>query len=167
MKPPSSWFAAGGCLPNPLAAACKIPQGGAPQIGGVNVQIQGSLASPSTKEYVLGLAGTFGSSSRGSFRADVVRREFTDYYDLKKDTITGKVTSPVGGSVQDLGLIVNSNDYRREYTGLHTQFAYRLGASLNVGGVWTWSHLIGDIVGIDLRQEIDRICDQPLVGPLG
>ena len=141
-----NWFAAGGCLPNPLAASCTIAQGGAPSIGGVNVQIQGSLASPSTKEYVLGFAGTFGSSSRGSFRADVVRREYTDYYDLKKDMTTGRVTSPFG-AVQDLGLVVNSDNYRREYTGLHTQFSYRLGTRLNVGGNWTWSHLIGDIVG--------------------
>ena len=51
------------------------------------------------------------------------------------------------GTVFDLGLIVNSNDYRREYTGLHTQFNYRVGDRLNLGGNWTWSHLIGDIVG--------------------
>ena len=59
---------------------------------------------------------------------------------------TGQVTNPYG-SVQDLGLIVNSDDYRREYTGLHTQIAYRFGNTLNVGGNWTYSHLIGDIVG--------------------
>ena len=141
-----NWFSAAGCLPNPIAASCKIPQGGAPSIGGVNVQIQNSLASPSAKEYVLGFAGNFGTTSRGSFRADAVRREYMDYYDLKKDLTTGTVTSPFGAR-QDLGLVVNSNDYRREYTGLHTQFQYRLGSHLDVGGVWTWSHLIGNLVG--------------------
>ena len=40
------WFAANGCLPNPLAASCKVPQGGAPSIGGVNVQIRDSLVLP-------------------------------------------------------------------------------------------------------------------------
>jgi outer membrane receptor for ferrienterochelin and colicin len=141
-----NWFTAAGCLPNPLAATCTIPQGGAPSIGGVNVQIQNSLASPSVKEYALGFAGNFGTTSRGSFRADIVRREYTDYYDLKKDLTTGTVTSPFGAR-QDLGLVVNSSDYRREYTGLHTQFQYRLGERLDIGGVWTWSHLIGNLVG--------------------
>ncbi len=42
---------------------------------------------------------------------------------------------------------MNSSDYRREYTGLHTQVSYRLGNRLNVGANWTWSHLIGDLVG--------------------
>jgi outer membrane receptor for ferrienterochelin and colicin len=141
-----NWFTAAGCLPNPLATTCTIPQGGAPSIGGVNVQIQNSLASPSVKEYALGFAGNFGTTSRGSFRADIVRREYTDYYDLKKDLTTGTVTSPFGAR-QDLGLVVNSSDYRREYTGLHTQFQYRLGERLDIGGVWTWSHLIGNLVG--------------------
>ncbi len=75
-----------------------------------------------------------------------MRREYTDYYDLKKDMTTGTVVSPFGAK-QDLGLVVNSSDYRREYTGLHTQFSYRVGARLNLGGNWTWSHLIGNIVG--------------------
>ena len=141
-----SWFTAGGCLPDPLAAGCKLPQGGAPSIGGVNVQITGGLASPNAQEYVLGLSGALGN--RGTFRADFVRREYSDYYDTLKDMSTGKVASPVNPAQQyDLGLIVNSNDYRREYTGLHTQFAYRIGDRINVGGNWTWSHLIGNLVG--------------------
>ncbi len=140
-----SWFQANGCLPNPLASTCKIPQGGAPSIGGVNVQIRDGLASPNANEYVLGIAGNFGGS-RGNYRADFVRREFTDYYDLKKDMTTGRVQSPFG-DYQDLGLVVNSNDYRREYTGLHTQLQYRFTPRFTIGAAWTWSHLIGDIVG--------------------
>ncbi len=139
------WFQAGGCLPDPLSANCTIPQGGAPSIGGVNVQIQNGLSSPNANEYVFGIAGNF-AGSRGSFRTDFVRREYKDYYDLKKDLSTGTVVSPFG-AVQDLGLIVNSSDYRREYTGLHTQLTYRLGNRLNVGANWTWSHLIGDLIG--------------------
>ncbi len=145
MQKIQDWFTAAGCLPNPLAASCKIPQGGAPSIGGVNVQIRDSLSSPNANEYVLGVAGNF-AQSRGSFRIDAVRREFNDYYDLKKDLSTGTVASPFG-DVQDLGLVVNSSDYTRNYTGLHTQLSYRLGQRLTVGGNWTWSHLIGDLVG--------------------
>ena len=121
-----------------------MPQGGPPSVPGVNTQIQGSLVSPNANEFVFGLAGAIGT--RGSFRADVVRREYRDFYDLKRDMTTGKVTDS-NGAVYDLGLVVNTNDYRREYTGLHTQFAYKLGERLNVGGNWTWSHLIGNIIG--------------------
>jgi outer membrane receptor protein involved in Fe transport len=138
------WFGGRGCLPNPLAASCTVPLDFA-SIGGVNVQIRDSLTSPSTQEYVLGFAGSLGN--RGSYRADFVRREYTDYYDLKRDLETGQVRNPLSGAMLDLGLIVNSDAYTREYTGLHTQFAYRIGNSLNLGGNWTWSHLIGDIVG--------------------
>lgn len=143
------WFRANGCLSDsnfiqPITPACKIPQAAAPVLPGVNRQIPGSLASPNAQEYVLGVAGTIGS--RGSFRADIVRRTFEDFYDLKLDTTTGTVTN-AAGTVFDLGLIVNSSDYRREYTGLHTQFTYRLFDRLSLGGNWTWSHLIGDIVG--------------------
>ena len=123
---------------------CKIPQGGAPSVPGVNRQIRDSLDSPAAEEFTFGVAGSIGA--RGSFRADFVRRTFSDFYDLKLDTTTGTVTNAVG-TVFDLGLIVNSSDYRREYTGLHTQFNYRIGDRLNLGGNWTWSHLIGDIVG--------------------
>ena len=138
------WFGAGGCLPNPTSAACKIAQFQAPDIPGLNSKVGGSLASPAANEYTLGVSGTLGS--RGTYRADIVRREFTNFYDSRKDMSTGKVTGPTG-TVFDLSLIENSNDYRREYTGLHTQFAYRLGERFNLGGNWTWSHLIGDIVG--------------------
>jgi outer membrane receptor protein involved in Fe transport len=141
-----NWFGANGCLPNPLAASCKVPQGGAPSIGGVNVQIRDSLSSPNAKEYVFGIAGNFGKSSSGSYRLDFVRREFNDYYDLRKDLSTGQVASPFG-AVQDLGLVVNSNDYRREYTGLHSQIFYRFTPTFTMGANWTWSHLIGDLVG--------------------
>jgi hypothetical protein len=139
-------FGAAGCLPDPTVAGCKVPQGGAPSIGGVNLQIQGSLASPNATEWVLGFSGSLGP--KGTFRSDIVRRDYHDYYDLKKDLSTGQVASPVNPAQKyDLGLIVNSNDYTRNYTGLHTQFAYRLSDRFSLGGVWTWSHLIGDIVG--------------------
>jgi hypothetical protein len=58
---------------------------------------------------------------------------------------TGRVQDPVGNTY-DLALIETSNDYRREYTGLHTQFAYRASDRFTLGGNWTWSHLIGDAI---------------------
>ena len=145
-----NWTRSLGCDPDNAkmlsamnAGTCRMPQYASAYIPGITGVIQGSLASPYANEVTLGVAGALGA--RGSFRADFVRREFKQFYDLKQDMTTGQVTAY--GSTYDVGQIVNSNDYRREYTGLHTQFAYRLGERLNVGGIWTWSHLIGDIVG--------------------
>ena len=149
------WFQSRGCMPDPTAASCTVPLGGPPSISGVNIQIKDTLKSPYTNEYVLGLSGTIGQ--KGSFRADFVRREYGNFYDLLKDTTTGKVASPVNAAQKyDLGLIVNSNDYTREYTGLHTQFQYRFGNRINVGGNWTWSHLIGDLVGETSGSSVVR-----------
>ena len=77
---------------------------------------------------------------------DVVRRTFGNFYDLRRDLSTGTVTDAVGNRY-DLGLVEVSNDYRREYTGLHTQVAYRVGRRLNLGGSWTWSHAYGNFDG--------------------
>ncbi len=150
-----TWFQSQGCMPDPLAASCKVPLAGPPSISGVNIQIQGSLKSPNAQEYTLGFSGNLGS--RGSFRADFVRREYFDFYDLLKNTTTGRVPSPVNpAQFYDLGLIVNSSDYTRNYTGLHAQFAYRLGDRFNFGGNWTWSHLIGDLVGETSGSSVVR-----------
>ena len=138
-----NWFQGQGCLPDPLAASCKGLAGA--NIGGVNQQIRSSLISPNTDEYVLGVAGNIGP--RASFRADYVYRKYRDYYDSLLDMSTGQVVNPISGAKLDLTLVVNSNDYRREYNGLHTQFSYQVGGRLNLGLAWTWSHLIGDLVG--------------------
>jgi outer membrane receptor for ferrienterochelin and colicin len=138
-----NWFGGAGCLPDPTAASCKIPLAAA-RINGVNVQLLGSLASPYADEIVFGLSGSLGPS--GTFRADFVRRAFGNFYDLHRDLSTGRVTDAVGNRY-DLGLIEISNDYRREYTGLHTQFMLRTSERLSLGGSWTWSHLLGNAVG--------------------
>lgn len=141
------WFNGAGCYPDPQAAACRLPLAGA-KINGTNVQLLGSLASPYANEWVAGVAGSVGRSD--SFRADIVRRTYGNFYDLRRDLSTGRVTDTVGNKY-DLGLIEVSNDYRREYTGLHTQLAWRAGR-LNLGGSWTWSHLLGNAVGESLAS---------------
>ena len=138
-----NWFAGAGCYPDPLAASCKVPLAAA-RINGTNVQLLGSLASPYADELVVGVSGNLGP--RGTFRSDLVRRTYGNFYDLRRDLSTGKVTDAVGNRY-DLGLIQTSNDYRREYTGLHTQAAIRLYERLNLGGNWTWSHLLGNAIG--------------------
>ncbi len=121
-----------------------VPYAGPPSLPGFTVQLRGTLVSPSADEFVLGLGGSIGS--RGSFRIDGIYRNFNDFYSNRLDRSTGKVTDPTGQTF-DLTLVENSNLLDRKYTALQTQFAYRVGGGLNVGGNWTWSHTLGNFDG--------------------
>lgn len=134
------WFQGQGC---PNLSTCQVALGGA-QVPGVNQQIRGGLASPNAKEYTIGLQGSFGS--RASYRVDLVRREYGDFYNLKLDQSTGQVTDAFGNDY-DLQLIGNTNDLERNYTALQAQFQVRPIAPLMVGASWTWSHAIGNFNG--------------------
>ena len=129
------WFLAnGGTSMRPAAAGFP----------GVNIQIPGSLASPSVLEYAGGVSRQL--NSRTAVRADLTYRDFRDFYSLRIDTTTGRVTDPAGG-VFDLGVVENTNDLTRRYAGLALQATYRAGARLDVGGNYTLSRLWGNFDG--------------------
>lgn len=135
-----AWFQGQGC---PTLSTCQVPLGGA-QVPGVNQQIRGSLASPSAKEYTLGVQGGFGS--RATYRVDFVRREYGDFYNLTLDQSTGQVTDQFGNTF-DLQLVGNTNDLERNYTALQSQVQVRPLDRLTLGASWTWSHAIGNFNG--------------------
>ncbi|MCG3194991.1 MAG: hypothetical protein DIJKHBIC_04259 [Thermoanaerobaculia bacterium] len=112
-------------------------------VPGVNIQIRGGLESPYAQEYVLGVGGTVGQNL--VYRVDGVRREFKNFYSIRRDTTTGQVEDELGNAF-DLGVVQSSDIPTREYTGLHSSVSYRMGA-LNISGNWTWSHLIGNTNG--------------------
>jgi hypothetical protein len=112
--------------------------------GGTTI-IPDSLASPYVREYSFGVTKRL--SSRGVARADYVHRDYKDFYSTRTDLSTGQVTTAAGGRA-DLGILENSNDgIERVYDGLHTQAQLRLTDRLNLGGVYTWSHLRGTFDG--------------------
>ncbi len=136
-----AWFQGQGC---PTLSTCQVPLGGA-QVPGVNQQIRGSLDSPNAKEYTVGVQGNVGA--RASYRVDLVRREFADFYSLRLDQSTGQVTDTFG-NVYDLQIVGNTNDLERNYTALQAQFQVnRLFDAVTVGGSWTWSHTLGNFNG--------------------
>jgi len=111
-------------------------------IPGATLQIPGSLNSPSVDEYSIGFRKRLGN--RGLVRADVVVREWDDFYALKTDLSTGQVSTPQGTA--DLSLLGNfaNNLAKREYTGLHTQFRYRFTDRFRFAGNYTLSQAKGN-----------------------
>lgn len=105
------------------------------------------LRSPNVKEYTLGLGGAIGT--RGYARADLVSRNWDDFYTSFVNQGTGK-TQDQYGTRYDQAIIRNdSSVYERKYTGVQTQFSYRILQRLNLGGTYTWSRLVGNVVGED------------------
>ncbi len=112
-------------------------------VPGATSQIQGGVKSPGVDELSFGISKRLGS--RGLFRADVVLREWSDFYGAKTDIDTGQVDTTTGPA--DVTLLGNFDDgITREYVGVMTQFRYRLTDRLNVAANYTWSDLDGNEV---------------------
>jgi outer membrane receptor for ferrienterochelin and colicin len=141
------WFAAAnGGLPTPTSpvGGGQVPVSGA-AIRGLNTQIQGTLTSPNVTEFSVGASAQLGA--RTLVRADVVFREWSDFYHQRTDASTGFVVGQIGPVTQrfDLTLVENNeNLYERTYEGLHTQFRYRASDRLDLGGNWTLSRTEGN-----------------------
>lgn len=137
------------------------PNGGLPLVGvnipGGNTIIRGSLDSPSVDEYALGLTTRLGE--HGIARADVIHRDWQDFYAARTDLGTGRVTTPNGPS--DLTLIQNNDSlYERRYDALQLQFRYSPSSRLDLGGNWTLSHTQGNFDGENRGSG-------PITGSLG
>jgi len=136
-----AWFNANGG-PN-------LPLNGAPTIPGVSPQIQGSLDSPNNLEYAVGVNRQFGS--KAALRADYIFRDFRDFYVTVLNTTTGRAQDSLGKSY-DLGLIENSNDLLRRYSGVTTQGTYRFNARVDVGATYALSHTWGNVEGENVNS---------------
>src|SRR3954469_4616574 len=114
-------------------------------IRGLNTQIRGSLNSPDVTEYTVGAETRLGS--RGLLRADLVYRDWGNFYAQRTDTSTGRISGQIGSAVQnfDLTLVANNDSlHKRTYEGLHTQFRYQASDKLDLGGDWTLSKTEGN-----------------------
>jgi hypothetical protein len=131
-----AWFkAAGGIDIRPYALA-NVP--------GVNMKIREPLTSPYADEFAGGISRTLGN--KGSARMDVVRRLYNNFYSLRTDMSTGRVTDRFGTPF-DLSIVENTNATERKYIGLVTQASYQFSANLLLGGNYTLSHTTGNLEG--------------------
>ena len=123
-----------------------------PTVRGVNLIVQG-LDSPYADELTIGFAKRLGT--KGLVRADLVHREYHDFYATQRDLTTGTVewSDEIAPGVVleqefDLGFTVNEDNLlSRKYDGLHTMIQYRFNDKLQAGGTWSWSHSIGNFNG--------------------
>ena len=83
---------------------------------------------------------------RGTVRDDVVFRDFRNFYSLRTDSSTGRVSDGLGGNF-DLSVVENTDRTERKYVGLTTQGSYGFGREVSVGGNYTPSHGSGDLEG--------------------
>lgn len=112
-------------------------------VPGATAAISG-IKSPSVDELSFGLTKRLGT--RGLFRADLVLREWEDFYGTRVTTETGQVETSTGPA--DVSLIGNfDNGIERSYEGLHTQIRYRLTDKLTLAGNYTLSKAEGNFQG--------------------
>ena len=134
------WFDAQGGINNTsLLASISIP--------GFTSRIGENLTAPSMSEYSVGYGAQIGP--RAYFRADLIHRQWHDFYVLRRDLTTGKVKLPAPSTASvDQGVIETGDyDLERNYNGIQTQGQYRITDTLTFGGNYTWSKLRGNVEG--------------------
>ena len=99
-------------------AASNLRPNGLRTVPGFATYFDGSLASPYVREATLGYAMQLGTS--GFVRADLVDRDWRDFYAASVTPATRRATTPLGIPV-DLVLERNSNNLRRQYRALQLQ----------------------------------------------
>ena len=139
------WYLANGGTTDPNGNLSNIPGLFYVDIpGGNSAILNGSLGSPYADEVSLGFTKRLGS--KGVFRADLVFREYGDFYAQETSTNTGQVTLPAG--TFDKTVIYNENDLlERTYQGLHVNFRYRATDKLSFSGNYTLSAAEGNFNG--------------------
>jgi hypothetical protein len=138
------WFNASGGTTRPIVAV-SLP--------GVNVTIPGTLLSPSASELTGGVTRQLGA--RALVRADVVYRDFNDFYAMRADMTTGRtMVDPVtlaavasNGRSLDVRVIENTDDVERRYAALNTLFTWRPATRVDVNAAYTLSRVWGNFDG--------------------
>lgn len=119
---------------NPFLIGAELP--------GINTILDGELVSPQMTEYSVGYGAQI--TSRGYARADLIFRDWANFYTSTTNMQTGKVSDDLGNQF-DLTLVGNNDaGLSREYKGVQTQAGYRFTDRLNFGGNYTWSELKGN-----------------------
>jgi hypothetical protein len=120
--------------------ASNLRTGGTRTIPGYSTYFDGTLASPYVREITAGYGAQLGSN--GYVRADLVSRDWRDFYAASVTTATRHTDTPLGIPV-DLMLVQNSNNVQRRYRGVQLQAHWTPGR-VDAGVFYTWSKLRGN-----------------------
>jgi outer membrane receptor for ferrienterochelin and colicin len=131
-----AWFNANGG-PNGITPTSS-------QVPGVSIRIPDGLTSPNVRAYAAGVSRQL--SSRAVVRADYSFRDYRDFYSSRIDLSTGTVTDQYGNKA-DLGLVENTNDLKRRYSGVTVSGRYRINGRSEAGASYTLSRLWGNFDG--------------------
>lgn len=141
------WYFANGGLATPDGdISALVPLLLSISIPGLNTVVPDTVKSPSVDEISFGFNKRLGT--KGLVRADLVYREWEDFYANRTSVDLGTVTDPDGLVELDLTHVGNFDDgLSREYIGLHTQFRYRFSDRFELAGNYAWSELEGNVNG--------------------
>jgi hypothetical protein len=133
-----NWFnSVGGTGNTDLLSDTSIP--------GYTSRFDHSLNSPYMDEFTIGYS--LAPNSRSYLRADVINRDWKDFYSFRRELSTGTATDPYGTTV-DQGVIENSNGaLSRKYRALQLQGSYQPFNHFGIGGNYTYSTLRGNVEG--------------------
>jgi hypothetical protein len=124
-------------------SAVNLRASGTRTIPGYSTYFDGTLASPYVRELTAGVGLQLGSYAY--VRADLIDRDWRDFYVASVTTATRRTNTPLGIPV-DLSLIRNSNDVQRTYRGMQLQARWTSG-KFDAGMHYTWSKLRGNDEG--------------------
>jgi hypothetical protein len=133
-----NWFnSVGGTRNTTLLNSAFVP--------GVTTRFDHSLKAPSMTEVSLGYAVAL--SSRGYLRADLIHRDWKDFYAITRTLATG-TSEDAYGNTYDQGVIENSDEgLSRKYQALQLQGNFQLAPAFGLGGNYTYAKLRGNVEG--------------------
>ena len=109
-----------------------------------------TIKSPSADDYVLGMTKRLGN--RGLIRADLVYRDWSDFY---SNRIRPNNSINIDGNLLDITEIGNYGDdvLERTYQALQSSFRYRVTDRLTTAATYTLSKLEGNIERRERQQR--------------
>ena len=133
--------------------AQNLRANGSREIPGYATYFDGTLASSYVRELTLGYGMQLGRS--GFVRADLVARDWRDFYSLSVTQNTQRTSTPLGIPV-DLALVRNTNDLERTYRGVHLQARWNA-SRVDAGAHYTWSKLRGNDEGETMNGPVANV----------
>jgi outer membrane receptor protein involved in Fe transport len=103
------------------------------------------LQSPYVGEYTVGIGSQVGS--RGFVRADIIHRNWKNFYESETNLTTGQIFDPLAAGPTDVSWTITGNDFKRVYNALQIQASYAPFTRLNIGGNYTYARLRGNYAG--------------------